>query len=84
MDLSDQNFSPGMAYVALSRVKRLENLHLISFTPKSIMVSTQSLQEINRLRKLYRPDLPEYPIPKSMQNSTLVVQGWFMQRQSHH
>ena len=82
MDLSDQNFSPGMAYVALSRVKRLENLHLISFTPKSIMVSTQSLQEINRLRKLYRPDLPEYPIPKSMQNSTLVVQGWFMQRQS--
>ena len=65
MDLSAQIFSPGMAYVALSRVKRLENLHLISFTPKSIMVSTQSLQEINRLRKLYRPDLPEYPIPKS-------------------
>ena len=31
MDLSDQVFCPGMAYVALSRVRCLQNLHLISF-----------------------------------------------------
>ena len=30
MDLSDQVFCPGMAYVALSRVRCLQNLHLIS------------------------------------------------------
>ena len=35
MDLSDQVFCDGMAYVALSRVKQLENLHLIAFTPQS-------------------------------------------------
>ena len=42
MDLSDQVFCDGMAYVALSRVKQLENLHLIAFTPQSIKVSTKS------------------------------------------
>ena len=34
VDLSDKVFSPGMAYVALSR-----GLHLTAFDPKSIMVS---------------------------------------------
>ena len=63
IDLSDEIFSPGMAYVALSRVRALEGLHLTAFTPKSIMVSTQSLQEINRLRSLYKPDLPPYAVP---------------------
>ena len=46
MDLSDEVFSPGMAYVALSRVKRLENLHLIAFNPQSVIVSSKSLQEV--------------------------------------
>ena len=38
-------------------------LHLISFDPKSIMVSTNSLKEVNRLRQTYRPDLSLYNIP---------------------
>ena len=63
MELSDQVFSPGMAYVALSRVKQLENLHLIAFKPKSIMVSSKWLQEVNRLQQTYRPDLPQYSVP---------------------
>ena len=63
MELSDQVFSPGMAYVALSRVKQLENLHLIAFKPQSVMVSSKCLQEVNRLRQTYRPDLPQYSVP---------------------
>ena len=63
MELSDQVFSLGMAYVALSRVKQLENLHLIAFKPQSVMVSSKCLQEVNRLRQTYRPDLPQYSVP---------------------
>ena len=63
MDLSDQVFGPGMAYVALSRVRMLEGVHLIAFDPKAIMVSSTCLQEINRLRQMHRKDLPTYEIP---------------------
>ena len=63
MELSHQVFSPGMAYVALSRVKQLENLHLIAFKPQSVMVSSKCLQEVNRLRQTYRSDLPQYSVP---------------------
>ena len=63
MDISDQVFSPGMAYVALSRVKTLDGVHLIAFDPDSITVSRESLQEINRLRQLFRSDLPCYALP---------------------
>ena len=65
MDLSDQVFSPGMAYVAWSCVKRLENLHLIAFKPQCIIVSTPCLQEINRLRQTYCPNLPQYTVPST-------------------
>ena len=60
VDLSDKVFSPGMAYVAVSRVRTLQGLHLFAFDPKSIMVH---LNEINRLRAAYRPDLKPYPLP---------------------
>ena len=63
MELSNQVFSPGMAYVALSRVKQPENLHLIAFKTQSVMVSSKCLQEVNRLRQTYRPDLPQYSVP---------------------
>ena len=65
IDLSDKVFADGMAYVALSRVRSLEGLHLIAFDPKSIQVNSKCLVEINRLRQSYRKDLPLYEIPKS-------------------
>ena len=40
MDLSNKVFCVGMAYVALSRVKKLENIHLIAFTEQAIKVSS--------------------------------------------
>ena len=63
VDLSDQVFSEGMAYVALSRVRTLEGLFLTAFNPMSLIVSVCSLKEVNRLRQTYRNDLPLYNIP---------------------
>ena len=65
IDLSSKVFSPGMAYVALSRVRTLNGVHLTDFDPASIIVSTNCLEEINRLRTIYRKDLSLYDIPKT-------------------
>ena len=65
IDLSSKVFSPGMAYVALSRVHSLNGVHLTDFDPASIIVSTNCLEEINRLRTIYRKDLSLYDIPKT-------------------
>ena len=51
MDLSNNIFSPGMAYVALSRVRTLSGVHLTSFDPESIMVSSVTTHH-TRKRKL--------------------------------
>ena len=63
VDLSDDVFSEGMAYVALSRVRSLSGIYLTAFNPQSIMVSTKCLKEVNRLRQTFRKDLPLYDIP---------------------
>ena len=65
IDLSSKVFCPGMVYVALSRVRSLDGLHLIDFDPASIIVSTNCLEEINRLRAIYRKDLSLYDVPKA-------------------
>ena len=65
IDLSSKVFSPGMAYVALSRVRSLNGVHLTDFNQASIIVSTNCLEEINRLRTIYRKDLSLYDIPKT-------------------
>ena len=70
MDLSEQVFCAGMAYMALSRVKQLENLHLIAFNEEAIQVTGKCLHEINRLRQMYRPDLPQYTVPREKKSGT--------------
>ena len=60
IDLSDNVFSAGMAYVALSRVRSIKGLYLSAFDPKSIMVSQSSINEVNRLRGEFRKDLLSY------------------------
>ena len=63
IDLSTQVFGEGMAYVALSRVRSLLGVHLTAFSPTSIMASRTCVEEVNRLRQTYRPDLPSYDLP---------------------
>ena len=58
IDLSDNVFCVGMAYVAMSRVRTLQGLHLTAFNPKSIIVENSCLEEVNRLCSLFRKDLP--------------------------
>ena len=72
VDLSDEVFSAGMAYVALSRVRSLSGLYLSAFSPKSILVSTTCLKEVNRLRQTFRQDLPLYDIPSRASKRTLT------------
>jgi len=56
------------AQVALLRVRTLEGVHLTSFDPCSIKVSNNCLEEVNRLRKVYRSDLDAYAIPTNKSN----------------
>ncbi|GBP93528.1 hypothetical protein EVAR_66225_1 [Eumeta japonica] len=55
-------FSRGQAYVALSRVKTLDGVHLINLDPSQIKAQDSSIAEYNRLRSLYRPDLANLSI----------------------
>ena len=64
VDLSDNVFCAGMAYVAMSRVRTLEGLHLTAFDPRSIIVNNSCLEEVNRLRSSFRKDLPLYELPE--------------------
>ena len=63
IDLSSDVFATGMAYVVLSRVRTLEGLHLVAFDPKSIKVSLECIEEVNRLRKTLTRDLPSLRVP---------------------
>ncbi|XP_058798825.1 ATP-dependent DNA helicase PIF1-like [Phymastichus coffea] len=56
-------FSCGQTYVTLSRVTKLEGLHLINLDPSSIKADESAIKEYNRLRNQYRTDLDIYNIP---------------------
>ena len=49
---------PGEAYVAFSRVRTLEELHIINYTQSQIQVSEHVEQVMKRLRKNILPHMP--------------------------
>ena len=51
-------FKPGEAYVASSRVRTLEKLHIINYTQSQICVSEHLEKEMKRLRKNIFPQMP--------------------------
>ena len=75
LDLSEQVFCAGMAYVALSRVRTLDGLYLLRFSPKAIIVSTKCIEEVNRLRAAYRSDLPLLDVPAGSAPRKRMFQG---------
>ena len=50
--------SPGQAYVAFSRVKTLQGLHILNFNPKAIKAGTDVQNEMTRLNSKLLPSEP--------------------------
>ena len=63
-DIGNTIFTCGQAYVALSRVKSIEGLHLINFDPRSIKALDSAVLEYNRLRKEFRSNLQPFTLSK--------------------
>ena len=62
------HFRPGLAYVAFSRIKTLNGLYLINFSPSAITCSKKVKEEIenlatNLLPPLQKPRCPSLPKP---------------------
>ena len=53
-------FRPGEAYVAFSRVRTLQKLHIINYTQSQIHASQCVEKEMKRLRKNILPQMPSY------------------------
>ena len=51
------HYTVGQAYVAFSRVTRLDKLHIINYTRKQIRVSQHAEKEMERLRKNTLPPM---------------------------
>ena len=62
----------------MSRVRTLAGLYVLAFDSKCIKVSTECIEEVNRLRKLFKMDLPcievsNVRVPKSTPRCTGVL-----------
>jgi len=79
-DLGPTVFSPGQAYVALSRVRSSEGLFLESFYPKGIKADAVALEFVNNIEKEYaatseRSSAPPTPVGRSDKLHSLPVEG---------
>ena len=63
VDMKGSRFNPGQAYVALSRVKKLEGLHIVNFNEKAIKASQDVKGEMERLNKNLLSPLPMFTCP---------------------
>ncbi|XP_070513036.1 ATP-dependent DNA helicase pif1-like [Cardiocondyla obscurior] len=57
IDIGNCIFNCGQTYVALSRVTSLKGLHLINFDPSAVIADEKAINEYNRLRYKYKPDV---------------------------
>ncbi|XP_058798206.1 ATP-dependent DNA helicase pif1-like [Phymastichus coffea] len=75
-------FNCGQTYVALSRITKLEGLHLINFDPSSIKADESAIREYNRLRQEHRPDLDTYNMPDTdpYKNNKIFDSIWSVPR----
>ena len=62
-DMKGTRFSPGQAYVAFSRVKKLEGLYIVNFNEKAIKASKDVKDEMERLNENLLSPLPVYTCP---------------------
>ena len=63
VDMKGGRFSPGQAYVALSRVKTLTGLHILNFNSKAIKASDGVKQEMQRLNENLLSPIPVHTCP---------------------
>lgn len=75
LDIGSSIFSKGQAYVALSRVKTINGLHLINLDPSQIKAQESSIIEYNRLRTLYRPDLASLSVNRKRVKKNKILNG---------
>ncbi|KYN28526.1 DNA repair and recombination protein pif1, mitochondrial [Trachymyrmex cornetzi] len=64
IDLGNNVFSCGQAYVALSRVTSLDGLYLINFDPSSVFASEKAIIEYNRLKRIHNSESEMITISK--------------------
>ena len=63
VDMKGSRFNCGQAYVAFSRVKKLEGLHIVNFNEKAIKASQDVKNEMQRLNDNLLSPLPVYVCP---------------------
>ena len=73
VDLGSRCFENAVAYVALSRARRLDRAHLIHFEAHVIRCKTSAAEEYNRLRSTYT-DLPKLPAFNRLPSSYVRVE----------
>lgn len=81
IDIGESIFSSGQSYVALSRVKSLNGLHILNLNPRSIKANEAAIEEYNRLRREYKPDLNPIVVSKST-NKLIYDTNVYIKRKS--